>query len=180
MTTASAYDSWRRPSSVSTPSFPVLMSHGCPQALTLAKSPRGPSPASRVKSMAEAIKGLGCDLDMNEIIECRPCNLAATGGFIANIEGKKEGEYKPQVSAEPETLRLTVAGLESPEVLFTGCCLRGESAGSQDRGPDCGTRAGARLRPVPGRRQLEELLPLCLHRGERKYAQSRHKLLCGA
>ncbi len=53
--------------------------------------------APRVQSMLEALKGLGCELDLDTVVDCRRCNIAATGGFIPNVQGLKEGEYKPKV-----------------------------------------------------------------------------------
>jgi mitochondrial inner membrane protease ATP23 len=47
--------------------------------------------------MLEALKGLGCELDLDTVVDCHRCNIAATGGFIPNVGGEKEGAYKPKV-----------------------------------------------------------------------------------
>ncbi len=53
--------------------------------------------APRVQELAGAIAALGCEIDLDTLVECRRCNVAATGGFIANHQGLKEGEYRPRV-----------------------------------------------------------------------------------
>ena len=53
--------------------------------------------APRVNAMVEAISKLGCDIDLDTMVECRRCNVAATGGFIPNVDHLKEGQYKPKV-----------------------------------------------------------------------------------
>lgn len=47
--------------------------------------------------MLAALKDLGCEIDLDTVADCRRCNIAATGGFIPNVNGMKEGEYKPKV-----------------------------------------------------------------------------------
>lgn len=47
--------------------------------------------------MLEALRGLGCEIDLDTAVDCRRCNIAATGGFIPNVQGLKEGEYRPKV-----------------------------------------------------------------------------------
>ncbi|EWM21826.1 mitochondrial inner membrane protease atp23 [Nannochloropsis gaditana] len=51
----------------------------------------------RVRELVGAISDLGCTIDIDTMVECRQCNIAATGGFIANHQGLKEGEYRPRI-----------------------------------------------------------------------------------
>lgn len=59
--------------------------------------PPSPHTAPRVQELLGAITDLGCPIDLDTMVDCRKCNIAATGGFIANHQGLKEGEYKPKV-----------------------------------------------------------------------------------
>jgi inner membrane protease ATP23 len=50
-----------------------------------------------VQQLVSAISDLGCEIDLDTMVECRQCNIAATGGFVANYKGLKEGAYKPKI-----------------------------------------------------------------------------------
>ena len=73
---------WTQPAS-----NPYLSPPSLPPSLT----------APRVQELLGAITDLGCPIDLDTMVDCRKCNIAATGGFIANHQGLKEGEYKPKV-----------------------------------------------------------------------------------
>lgn len=51
----------------------------------------------RVQEMVSFIEELGCPLDLNKVVECKPCGVAATGGFIQNTKNLPEGQYTPKV-----------------------------------------------------------------------------------
>lgn len=91
---------------------PELWTHCvCPRLCSTLEScfcDRLMSTVPQVQQMVKFIRELGCPIDLDEIVSCEPCKMAATGGFIHNEHNLPEGQYKPKVSNACKIGRLPV------------------------------------------------------------------------